>query len=329
MGLPALAGVTMKRFLLAGLLLFALATAQAAEHHLLIVTGIGGTDQYRAQFEATAKRLQASAREAGLAEDNIISLGETEDGNNASRASVLAALSAIAERTAPGDRVFIVLIGHGNPRGTSAVFNLPGPDLSATELADALQVFTEQQVVIVNTASASGPFVIPLSGENRVIITATASGREFHATLFGDYFVDALAEPGADTDKDARVSMLEAFEYARHEVRRAFDSDKKLLTEHAMLDDNGDGSGSREPDPFRGDGALAQRIHLQQPPLQALGASAELVAMSERKQALEDAIDVLRRERESYTHEDYYSRLEALLVELALLARDMRAEGES
>ncbi|MDH3760804.1 MAG: C13 family peptidase [Gammaproteobacteria bacterium] len=317
------------------LMLWLLATplAQAAQHHLLIISGIGGIDAYRELFAERATRLYESGVKAGIDEDNIILLSEAAlpDANRSHRVSdkptILQALREIGARTQAGDRVFIVLIGHGNARGDGAAFNLPGPDISAAELAAALTGLQNQLVVIVNTASASGPFIDALSGNNRVVITATSSGREYHATLFGDYFVSAFADSGADTDKDERVSMLEAFAFARRETQRAYDGEKQLLTEHALLDDNGDREGSLDPGEFEVDGALANRVYLQQPPSLALGASAQLVAMMQRKQDLEQSIGELKRQRESLSQIDYYAQLEELLVDLALLSRDIRAQG--
>lgn len=303
----------------------------AAQHHLLIVVGIGGTDEYREQFATTAQRLYDAALEARISSTNITLLSATEPGEGApprrvsNRTNLLRSLDEIDARAQPGDRIFVVLIGHGNPREGDAAFNLPGPDITATELAAALDAFTDRHLVIVNTASASGPFVKALSAPGRVVITATSSGREYYATMFGEHFVAAFAEPGADRDKDERISMLEAFDFARYEVRRAFESDKKLLTEHALLDDNGDGEGSTAPGEFASDGALADRVYLRQAPSLALGASPELVGRFERKQAIEDSILALKRRRDELEHEDYYARLERLLVDLALLGREIRA----
>ena len=313
------------------LLLLAAAPAVARQHHLLIVSGIGGSPEYSQQFSQQAARLAEAARSAGIAAEHIVSLSADPaepGGDRADKAAVLAAVETIASRAEPQDRVFVVLIGHGNPRGDGAVFNLPGPDMSAEELAEALESLGAREQVVVNTASASGPFIGPLSVANRVVITATSSGREYHATLFPEYFIAAFAAPGADRDKDERISMLEAFEFARREVRRDYESEKRMLIEHALLDDNGDGEGSLEAGEFLPDGALAHRIHLQQPPSAAQGASAELLAMQRRKQSLEISISDLKRRRESFSHDDYYAELELLLVELALLNRQIRASGD-
>ena len=320
------------RYTIGAVLLLLLAQrADAAQHHLLIIGGIGGMDEFRQQFAQRTASLYQSALGADIDANNIVLLSAQplpqlgRSTRSSDKATVLQAIGEISARVDPGDLVFVVMIGHGNPRGDSAVFNLPGPDISAAELAGALAEFGDQTLVIINTASASGPFIKALSGDNRVVITATSSGREYHAVIFGEYFVAAFAEPGADRDKDQRISMLEAFDYARREVRRNFDSEKRLLTEHALLDDNGDGVGSLEPGEFAEDGALANRTFLQQPRSLATGASGELVAMLERKQDIEQSIGELKKQRDSMPRESYYGELEVLLVDLALLSRKIRA----
>lgn len=323
----------MKIGLIASLLLLPALPAQALQHHLLIISGIGGLEAYRQQFARASTSLMQSAIKAGIDKNNIIVLSAEPSAGSASsqrladKATINQALQEISTRAGNDDRIFVVLIGHGNPRGDSAVFNLPGPDISAEELAAAVAVLDDRATIIINTASASGPFIKPLSRDKRIVITATSSGREYHATLFGDYFIAAFATAGADRDKDERISVLEAFDYARSEVQRSFAREKRLLTEHALLDDNGDGQGSLAPGEFQADGALANRIHLQQPWSLASGASSELIGMLASKQNLEQSIHELKRQRDSMTAANYYAELERLLVELALLAREIRAQG--
>ncbi len=224
-----------------------------------------------------------------------------------------------------------MLIGHGNARGDSAVFNLPGPDIEAAEFDAALAALPTQTLTLVNTASSSGPFVAALAGPKRIVISATASAREYHAPRFGGHFVAAFTDAIADRDKDGRVSILEAFDYARREVRREFEADKRILTEHALLDDNGDGDGSGDgsgaPGVAAGDGALASRVHLAPPPRIA-DLPPRLAARIARQRELETAIGALKRRRDALPLSDYYNELERLLIELALLARDIRAEED-
>jgi hypothetical protein len=156
----------------------------------------------------------------------------------------------------------VLLIGHGSAQGGEARFNLPGPDLTAADFGQLLARFSTQRVALVNAASASGDFVVALSAPNRTIITATRGASEKNETVFGGYFVKAFAGEVADTDKDGQVSLLEAFSYARREVERFYQSENRLQTEHALLDDNGDGEGSRDPDASATDGANARRFLL-------------------------------------------------------------------
>ncbi len=307
--------------------------ALAVQHHLLIVSGIGGLDEFQQQFDRSALELYQAGRRAGIAEDNLYLLSSAPiDGAGqfrpASLDGIRGALADIGARAGERDRIFVVLIGHGNPRGDSALFNLSGPDLSAEELAGLLARFETQTLVIVNAASASGPFVKPLAGANRVVITATSSGREYHAVLFGERFVGAFGGAGADRNKDERISMLEAFDYARREVRREYESEKRLLTEHALLEDSGDGVGSLEPGEFKQDGALADSVYLEPPPSVDAGSSPQLVAMITRKTALEQSISALKRQRDGMPRDSYYAQLETLLIDLALLSREIRAQGD-
>jgi len=323
----------MKTRLLIYLFLLLAPPAQAAQHYLLIISGIGGIETYREQFAQATESLMLSALEAGITQNNIVVLspkpgpGSPANHRLADKATIRQVLLEISLQAQTDDRIFVVLIGHGNAHGDSAVFNLPGPDISAEELATALAALEDRETIVINTASASGPFVKVLSRHNRVVITATSTAREFHATLFGSYFTAAFAAAGADRDKDERISMLEAFDYARREVRRSYDSEKRLLTEHALLDDNGDGLGSLDPGEYREDGALAKRIFLQPPPSIASGTSSEMVGMLQRKQIIEQSISELKIRRESMPRLNYYAELELLLVDLALLAREIRAQG--
>ncbi len=299
----------------------------ALEHHLLIATGIGGDDVYREQFTRQAMQLRDAALAAGIDREHIVWLDATPhadaDGRS-DKTTLVAAIAALGAKAGAEDRVFIVLIGHGNARGDGAVFNLPGPDIDAAEFDAALAALPTQTLTLVNTASASGPFVAALAGPRRIVISATASAREYHAPRFGGHFVAAFTDAIADRDKDERVSILEAFDYARREVRREFDADKRILTEHALLDDNGDGEGSGAPAETAVDGALANRVHLA-PAVRVVQLPPQLATKFARKRELEDDIGALKRRRQSLATTDYYSELERLLIELALLARDIRA----
>src|SRR5437899_457427 len=135
------------------------------------------------------------------------------------------------------------MIGHGSFDGKEARFNLRGPDVTATELALWLRPF-RRPLAVIDTSSCSAPFLAKLSGTNRVVVTATRSGHEQNFTRFGQYLAEAIADPQSDLDKDGSVSLLEAFLTASHRTAEFYKTEGRLATEHALLDDNGDGLGT-------------------------------------------------------------------------------------
>ena len=151
--------------------------------------------------------------------------------------------------------------------------------------------------------------------------------------MFGGYFVEAFAsgEEDADQNRDERVSMLEAFVYARARVVQSYETDGLLATEHAMLDDNGDGEGSDEPDPVTGDGAdgvVARTMFLTSGSAlraeMAFPDDPELQALYQERRELEARVEELRRIRGGTDPEQYRAELETLMVNLALKSREIR-----
>lgn len=306
--------------------------ARAVEPHLLIVGGLGGEAYYSDLFHRWVQSLATvGTKQLGIESNKLFRLEAEPSRATDARAevsrrdNVLGAIHRLARTSKPGDVVALILLGHGTAQGDRALFNLPGPDLSAAELADALDALAGRTVVVVAATPASAPFIETLSGADRVIITATATAAENQHTRFGGHFIDALANTDADADKDGRVSLLEAFQYATGEVARAFESEGLLRTEHAMLDDNGDGTGSRDPGDGNGDGSLAARIHLAAPAHRpGSAAGREALALEIEARRLVDRIEVLKRDKRNLETDEYLARLETLLVKLAVNRRAHR-----
>ena len=314
----------------------ALQTPPAAPRtHALVVTGLGGAPEYSARFRAEAEtildalenRLGVRGSVTWLAEDEALA---PRVSGRATLEAVEREILAMANRAGPSDVALILLLGHGSGRGDESRFGLPGPDLSGEALSMWLHAFPTQTVAVVNAASASGGFVPAVAGERRIVVTATRSAREREVTHFGGFFVDAFALDEADVDKDERVSLLEAFRYATGEVRRRYERNNEMLTEHALLDDDGDGEGSLEPAPEGPDGALANRFFLARAPAAVVDAAADdpaVAALLERKREVEEGIAALRTRRDEMEEEEYDAQLETLLVELARINRALRDGG--
>ncbi|NJD09746.1 MAG: hypothetical protein FIB01_04635 [Gemmatimonadetes bacterium] len=303
------------------LALLAAAPARAQQTHLLVVSGLSGEPRFAADFESWTRQLTTTAVQAGVPAANIGTLSEQAPGaRQSTRANVLGAVQALAARAGGADEVLIVLFGHGSESGGEARLNLTGPDLTARDLAAALAAVRARRITIVNTASASGAFLKPLAGPNRIVITATKSGAEQNETMFPRFFVAGLTGAAADTDKDGRVSFLEAFDYARQETERAYTSTRRLQTEHPLLEADGDGVGVPAPSAREGDGAVAALAVLGAPALPAgapAAAGEELRALQAEKQRIEAALADLRGQQARLPAAEYQQRLEQLLLDLS------------
>ena len=179
------------RAVAAACLVLAAGLVHAAPGRLLVVSGIGGGEEYSQQFSRWALEMVDAGRDRlGLPAENIIWLCEaprTAQGRCAGESRLDAVLEALSRLMAapPGDApVMVLLIGHGSAREGRALFNLPGPDLSARRLADALDEAPGRSVAVVNTSPASAPFVAALSRPGRVVVTATAHAAEDDHTRF-------------------------------------------------------------------------------------------------------------------------------------------------
>ncbi|HET6883153.1 MAG TPA: hypothetical protein VFI31_23490 [Pirellulales bacterium] len=300
---------------------------------VLVVVGAPGTEEYGKQFRAWAERWKSAAGR-GNAEFTSIGLDEvSEDGADDDRASVDDRDALKREVTAlgkqAGGQVWLVLIGHGTFDGKTAKFNLRGPDVSAAELSGWL-AGVERPLAVIDATSASGPFINELSAPGRVIVTATKSGFEHNFARFGDYLSAAVADPQADLDKDNQTSLLEAFLFASSGVKEYYESQGRLATEHALIDDNGDRLAT-PADWFHGlramkaakdgaqlDGLLASQFQL----VKSEGERRLSPAARRRRDELEAEIAQLRLQKQKLAEDDYYRRLEPLVVEIARLYED-------
>ncbi|MEQ1760978.1 MAG: C13 family peptidase [Vicinamibacterales bacterium] len=300
---------------------------------LLIVVGLAGDPEHGTAFEKWGASMAAAAGRLGVEREHVVLLGETGEGQTrpggrATKEEVVKAFDAFAKTATPEDIVFVTLLGHGSFDGTDAKFNLPGPDISAREFNALIRKLPTRQVVFVNTSSSSGPFIEELSGPGRTIVTATRNGAERYATLFGGFFVDGLTSETADADKNKRISVLEAFLYAKGEVTRAYEREGLLATEHALLDDNGDKQGSPDPLPTAADGKLASALSVGSTEAAVpLPADPKLRALVLEQRDLERRVEALRLLKDSMEPARYSAELERLVTELALKAREIRQGG--
>lgn len=292
------------------LLLGAALWAQGATFYVTI-SGLGGEPDYEQRFKMWADDIDASLKKAG-GDANVITIP------NATRDQIRGRLGEVARQAKADDALVLMLIGHGSYDGSDYKFNVTGPDVTGAELGSLLDKVPATRQLVVNMTSSSGGSLSFLQKKNRIVITATKTGTEKNATVFARYWAEALREPAADADKNESVSALEAFHYADRKTQEFFTSQKRLATEHALLEDTGKGEGEHAPSADNGEGKLATAFSLVR-----LGANAEAARnpakrpLLEKKEQLEQAIDKLKFEKAAMAEQDYKKQLNSLLLELA------------
>jgi hypothetical protein len=140
------------------------------------------------------------------------------------------------------------------------------------------------------------------------VLTSTRSAVERNETRFASHFVRGLESLEADANKDGRVTVLEAFDYARRAVEREYEQGNRLLTEHAVLSDS----------------SLAATVTFG---VRRAAADPRVAALVAERQALEEQVAALRARKASMAEAAYEAELERLLVAIAEKSAAIRAAG--
>jgi hypothetical protein len=312
------AAAEMGRDMRAAVVLVACVLAVQAKTFYLTVAGLGGEPEYDTRFIGWAKDLEKSQQTGGI-DGKVITLY----GPGATKDAIKAAFRQIDSEASRNDALVFVLIGHGTWDSVDYKFNLPGSDISSFEISNLLDGFPGKELV-VNTTSASGASLNQMEKIDRVIITATKSGTERNATVFARYWVEALRDPAADTDKNEVITALEAYRYAQQKTSQFYDSQKRIPTEHPMLNDVGKGEGVRDPNPQSGQGRFAASFGLVRiGSAQKAAQDPAKQALLKRKQDLEEQIDKLKYQKAAMDTTEYRKQLTALLTDLAKVQADI------
>jgi hypothetical protein len=276
--------------------------AQAATY-TMVVAGLGGEAAYEQKFREQAAAVVSAAEKAAGSTENVISL----TGDAARADAVRREFKTLTGRMTANDTAVIVLIGHGTFDGETYRFNLPGPDLTDTDLARLFDGLPARDQLIINATSASGGAIERWQKPRRVVITATKSGGEKTATRFAQFWAQAVASDAADTNKDEIVTAAEAYEFASRQVEAAFKAETAMATEHARLvgDDAGRFTVAR-----LGTAALTPE-------------NPEVAALLTQRGAIEQDLSRVKERKSALSENEYYDELEHVLVRLAMLQREI------
>ena len=283
------------RHLIAGLV--ACAPTVGATTHMLVAVGLGGEPEYEAAFAEQGSQAAARATATGAQVALLTGPAARREGIRDAVAEIMAAAEV-------GDAVVVHLIGHGSYDDEHYRFNVPGPDPTAAELAEWLRPSPAERLAILAT-SASGAAVEPLQAAGAAVVAATRDGGEKNAVVFGRFWTEALADPGADTNKDGRIAADEAFRFAARAVADYYERLGRIATEHPRLE------GSATAYIL----AALERVDPDLP-----SAFAHLVAQAD---ALSREVEALKAEKAELSEDDYFSRLQELLLRLAHVERQL------
>jgi len=299
------------------LVLLALALPAHAATYYVTVAGLGGEPDYEQRFTANAKDLDKVFKATGPTAHVT-----TLYGPQATAAQLKTTLVAVAQQATATDDFVLILIGHGSFDGTEYKFNVVGPDLSAADLAALCDKIPARRQLVIDTTSSSGGAIPALEHTGRAVVTATKSGTEKNATVFARYFVEALQDPAADTDKNEAITAMEAYTYAAKKTAAFYDSQKRLATEHAVFNDTGRGEPVREAG--NGSGQLLTSFTiLRTGSAQSAANNPAKQALLAKKEDLEQQIDTLKYNKAAMEPGEYKQKLTAALLALAQVQEDL------
>jgi hypothetical protein len=299
------------------------AEAQTARFALLI-QGASGEDEYAKLHRGWLNGLAGVLRDRfkyDAAHLVVVAEQPTAGELRATAEGVREALGRISAAMKPTDQLVLVLIGHGSGTGAEAKFNLVGQDLSVADWAQLLKA-VPGRLAVVNTTSASFPYLAGLAAPGRVVVTATSTNSQRFHTVFPEGFVQAFSSEAADLDKNTRISLWEAFVFGSRFVTQHYEQKGIMATEVALLDDSGKGEGQNAT-AERGDGSIAELTYLDGAALPT-SSDPETQRLLVRQRDLTELMDDLRRRRSTMSAEEYEKAFEKLALELAEVSRDIR-----
>ena len=316
-----------RRLLISVLFIFSAGVSTSAQQRFaLIVSGASGGSPYAERYDRWRGALVSSLRsDLHFQEEDLFVLAETPGPRvgRASQEGIRQVTRTLARRLSDDATLLVVLIGHGTFDGIDAKFNLVGPDLDAAEWRSLLEPLPGR-LIFANTTSASFPFLEHLTGERRIVITATNSPEQRYETQFAAFFVEAFKTEASDFDKDGRVSIWEAFTRASSGVERWYEQQGRVSTERPILDDTGDGVGKVAGEPGL-DGTLARRVFLDRSVEADQISDQKLVGLIDQRRILELEVEVLKAQVGQLARHTYETEMEILLLKLARVSHEIRA----
>jgi hypothetical protein len=249
----------------------------AGVRRAVILIGLPGDEEHDTRFSVIAEAWRTwLTASMGFSPENVLILQGREGDAAATKENVTRQAKELGAESESDDALWVFVLAHADEDGRRARLHLPGPDVSDMEFAEWFAGVKCREQVFWLTHTCSSHFLRPLSRKGRVVITASAPDEGQNETEFPEALADITGKDAQELDKDedGEVSLAELFVAVATEVTSRYAADKRVPTEHAQLDDNGDGRGteadeltftaqaSDTPQSLRRDGAMAAKIYL-------------------------------------------------------------------
>jgi hypothetical protein len=227
----------------------------------LLLCGHPGDDDHRTLFgDSLVKIHNGLTGQLGFRAENIVTFfgvdAEKDDPATigipvrgpGTREELIAAVQTLREQLAPDDTLWVIVMGHAYFDGRNSWLNVSGSDLHQDDFGRLFRDLTCREQMFFITTPASGYYIKPLSAKGRIVITATEADLEVNETLFPHALADELNPPAdkalEDADRDGRLSAFDLYIALSRNIAQRYVTNQLLSTEHALLDDNGDGRGT-------------------------------------------------------------------------------------
>ncbi len=219
--------------------------------YVLIISGINKDTENKISRYRIITGLQSYLlNNTEVSYETLKVLTSDDVGNNNAKSSqwtnIQKVMSDFESVIKPEDKFIFYYTGQANVVNQQLRFNLPGQDVTQTQLGELIKKINSSSILILLDCPASGLAVKELSSKGRIIICSCTDEQRF-STKFGEYFVSAFSKTETDIDNDGRISILEVFIATSKNVNDWYQKEKLLVTETPVLDDNGDGKASKEP----------------------------------------------------------------------------------
>ena len=199
--------------------------------HALLIGGLPGPAVYSRRYSDWLKRFHAYlTTTAKVPAANIVVLSgdaglkDAIVSGQATAKAIREALTDMAKKLKPGDQFILLLVGHGAVAETIPSILLPGPDLNAQELADALSPIAARNQVVLNFTASAGDALRFLARKERANVAAT-SPTEVTEPVFAEFFLRGLESARADGEGtpnagtlDKTITLLEATNWATYQA---------------------------------------------------------------------------------------------------------------